>query len=731
MNSGTTNGRASATRKRAKGGSRPMIATRALRSMIALPLAALAAEARATPIAPAAAGWTQQQDTVEIRGVRVEMPRPTATTGGTSAVEVSVDSAVTLAAPTMEEFLRRMPLIQIRANSRGEAQPALRGAEDRQIAILLDGIPLTLGWDHRTDMSVIPLTAVRKLTLLRGLSSMLHGPNVLGGALEFDVARGADQQSPPPPFSGGVSLDQTGGTSASARAGAFLERDHSSWVVRAGGGRQQRDGVPLPDGAASDPKLQDYYLAGDDGLRLNSDRRIADGFVSARYRSDEGPWSSVLFSISDARRGVPPEAHASLARLWRYPNQRRLFVAISGGAGERRTDLGEGDVEMSLGLDRSTTEIAEYASPAYQDVVDGETGRTTTVTGRLLGDHLFLNKAELRSAATFADVTHTESFPWGQALDYRQRLWSLGVEVEVGAGMGGDNGDGVGSGARAAYQTRWTVGASVDGASTPLSGDKERLGTMWDWGLRAGATRAARGGNLQYNAGVSRRTRFPSLRELYSGALGRFAPNPALSPENLIAAEVGVTLTAGNASFQAVGFHHYLRDGIARMLVYTPEGTKFQRVNRDQVSSTGLELLAAGTRGRLTFGGDLTLQRVRVEDPERPDEDLQAEYEPAAAGNLRLTLAVPGDVALTGAVRFRGNQFCQNPDIVGPDSLDSSATLDLEARRAFYSGSRPGSVAGRGLAAAVILSNVSDATVMDQCGLPQPGRTLRIQVSMW
>lgn len=729
MNGGTVGGQVPAAGKRTEGCSRSAALTWALRSMMALPLAALAAEARATPVALEASGWLQQQDTVEIRGVRVEVPRPTATTGGTSAVEVSVDSAATLAAPTMEEFLRQMPLIQIRANSRGESQPALRGAQERQIAILLDGIPLTLGWDHRTDMSVIPLTAVRKLTLLRGLSSMLHGPNVLGGALEFDVARGADQQSPPPAFSGGVSLDQTGGTSASARAGAFLEGDHSSWVVRAGGGHRQRDGVPLPDGAASDPKLQDYYLAGDDGLRLNSDRRTMDGFVAARYRSDEGPWSSVLFSMSDTRRGVPPEAHASLARLWRYPNQQRLFVAVSGGAGERRTNLGEGDVEMSLGLDRSTIEIAEYASPAYQDVVDGETGHTTTVTGRLLGDHLFLDKAELRSAVTFADVTHTESFPGGRALDYRQRLWSLGVEVEVGAGMGGD--DGAGRGARAAYQTRWTVGASVDGAATPLSGDKEPLGTMWDWGLRAGATRAARGGNLQYHAGVSRRTRFPSLRELYSGALGRFAPNPALSPEKLIAAEVGVTLAAGDASFQAVGFHHHLRDGIARTLVYTSEGSRFQRVNRHQVSSTGMELLAAGTRGCVTFGGDLTLQRVRVEDPEHPEEDLQAEYEPAAAGNLRLTLAAPGDVALTGALRFRGSQFCQNPDIVGLDSLDSSATLDLEARRVFYSRNRPGSVAGRGLGAAVILSNVSDAAVMDQCGLPQPGRALRIQVSMW
>ena len=39
--------------------------------------------------------------------------------------------------------------------------------------------------------------------------------------------------------------------------------------------------------------------------------------------------------------------------------------------------------------------------------------------------------------------------------------------------------------------------------------------------------------------GLSRRGRFPSLRELYSGALGRFEPNPDLRSETLLGAEAG------------------------------------------------------------------------------------------------------------------------------------------------------------------------------------------------
>ena len=700
----------------------------------ALGLAVLATAALAT-FAPGAAALVQDSvAVVKVKGLRVEVPRPTTTTGGTSAVEVSVASAGIVAAPTMEDFLRRMPLIQIRANSRGEAQPALRGAEDRQIAVLLDGIPLTLGWDHRTDVSIIPLTAVRQMTLLRGLSSMLHGPNVLGGALEFDVARGAaSRPAAPIPITGAVSFKPGGGTNASATAGALLERDYSSWVVRGGAAYRDRRGVPVPDEAFREPSLRPEFLASPgDALRLNSDRRQLDGFVSASYVRTGGAWLSGLTSASSVSRGVPPEAHVSNPRLWRYPRQSRLFMTVSGGSGKRSTAWGEGDVEASVGIDRSVAEIDEYASAAYQTPVSGETGETTTLTGRLLGDHRFRDATEVRSAFTVADVAHVESFPSGDRFNYEQRLWSLGAEVEAeGARLLGRGGSIAEDGAPASNGNggaRVSLGASLDGADTPRSGNKPPLGTMWDWGLRAGATLAAHGGNVRYHAGISRRTRFPSLRELYSGALGRFVPNPGLRPERLIAGEAGVTFDAREAHVQVVGFHHHMYDGIGRDRVVTPEGTLFQRVNRDDIRSTGVEVFATGTWGRFTYGGDLTLQRVRIRDAGAPATGQdRAEYEPTIAGNVNLTVEGPSQVAIAGFVHFRGRQFCGSVEAPALSQLDASATLDLEARRLFAWGTR--SFLG-GVEGTIAVSNLADSAVLDQCGLPQPGRTLRLQVNL-
>jgi hypothetical protein len=44
----------------------------------------------------------------------------------------------------------------------------------------MDGVPLTLGWDHRTDPSLTPLTGSERVVIVRGPGSLPNGPNTLG-----------------------------------------------------------------------------------------------------------------------------------------------------------------------------------------------------------------------------------------------------------------------------------------------------------------------------------------------------------------------------------------------------------------------------------------------------------------------------------------------------------------------------------------------------------------------
>jgi len=650
--------------------------------------------------------------------LEVVAPRTLTATGGVGAIEIRLDSLASVPVPTLEQALREMPLVRVRVNSRGEAQPSLRGATDRHIAVLVDGVPLTMGWDHRTDLSIIPLTAARSIHLLRGLSSVLYGPNVLAGVVSIDVARGVERLEAPPPVTLSAALDDNGGLIVGATVARSLESGGGEWLLQGGGGFRDRPGVSIPSSDSSfpgDPAL----LSADGDLRLNTDARHGDAFVSVRYQGDEGGWMSLTTSGFDVQRGVAPEIHESEPRFWRYPDQRRVVTAISGGTGRKVTGWGMGEFEATLGLDFGSFRIQQFDSLDYENVIDEEEGDDRTVTLRVLGAHNVGERGDIRVAFTYADVAHTERLASAGVRDFRQRLWSLGSELEWRI-------DDL-SGWESLGETQLSVGLSVDGADTPESGGNTSLGRLGDWGARLGVSSLTGGGRLLFHGGISRRARFPSLRELYSEALGRFLPNPDLVPEVLTGMEAGLTWDMPGVDLQVVGFHQVLSNGIVRIAVQTADGPKRQRVNRDRIRSTGLEMVASGAWRWVQYSGDLTLQQAWLLE-DGSDVRTRPEYEPGIVGGFDVAVPVPGEFSLSGAYRFVGNQSCLNAGTGAMDPLDRTHRFDLQLRRFF---TFEGRSALANVDALVEVTNLTDNAIFDQCGLPQPGRTLRVQLRLF
>ena len=648
----------------------------------------------------------------DIKGLTISVPRPALTTGGSSAVEMRLDSLRSVPAPTMEDVVRAMPLLVIRQNSRGESQPSIRGSEERQIGIFLDGVPLTVGWDHRTDLSIIPLTAAQGIRLIRGLSSVLYGPNTLGGVIEVDVARVPGSIESVNPMDVGISVNESGGTNIAVGAAHLIDRDETQWLFRAGAGFSDRPGYTVPNGASDDPDIRPEFLRNADGLRLNSDTRRMDAYFAARVRGEDGGWASLATTAYDVERGVPPEAHQDEPRLWRYPEQTRLLTALSFGTGSRYTGSGRGDVEVSLGMDLGSTRIDQYDTWAFQSVVEREDSDDRNLTFRLEGEHTLGDQGDFRASATYADVNHDEVLTPGGSSEFRQRLWSLGAETEWKLGPT----DG----------TRLSLGAVLDGADTPESGDKPPLARLNDFGARIGISSLLSGG-LLVHGGASRRARFPSLRELYSGALGRFIPNPSLEAEIMLGAEGGFTVHTGDLEIQVVGFHQRLADGIIRTTVTDDSGTRlFKRVNQDQIQSTGIEMLAIGTLGVATISTDLTLQHVRGVEPD--GTRIELEYEPSVTGEFSLESPLGGGYRAASDFRFVSDQRCANPEVGGLQSFGASGSADFSLRKIFQFGGR-GALSRVDASASV--RNATNSTSYDQCGLPQPGRTLQVQFRVW
>jgi iron complex outermembrane recepter protein len=640
---------------------------------------------------------------VEIEGVTVFGAHPVITRGGSSAYRVALDSLPLPAVASMEQVLRSLPGIHVRTNSRGEAELSLRGSESRQVAVLVDGAPLTLAWDGRTDASIIPASALQQVTLVRGLSTLLGGPNVLGGVIEFESAPPAGRSaSPALHFRSG--MDEVGAFGASAAISAPRSLSAGVLTLRAGAGHRDSPGRPLAGG------LVEPLPDGD--LRVNTDVTETDAFASARLDRADGTWLALSGSAFRAERGIAAELGVSEPRLWRYPYIARSLTVLSGGSGAHRAPWGGiATARASLGLDVGRTEIDAFGSRSYRDLESEEDGDQRTFSSRVLATQTLGTLADLRVGVTTGDLTYDERLHPGATSRYRQRLWSIAGETVVRLPL---------AGAGALEEVDLSLGGALDRSTYPLAGGKPALEPRQEWGGRAGVSAHLAGHRLTLHVSANRRARFPSLRELYSGALGRFDPNPGLRPEELLAGEAGATVRGRTGTLQVTGFHQRLNDAVVRIRV----GSLYRRVNQEGLRSSGVEVVGSHAAGPLSLSGDLVAQSVDLLDPSAALE--HPENLPEWSGGLRAELELPWRLALGGAARYIGEQYALDPDSGKLATLPDRVRLDFDVARSWPVGSGWVST----LQVRIAVENATDEAIYDAIGLPEPGRAVRFELQL-
>lgn len=655
--------------------------------------------------APATLSSQVQADTsadsarVKLQTVTITSARAAALIGGASAVVLRPRELRSSPAPLLEQSLREAPFVHVRQNSRGEMELSVRGSDSRQAAVTMDGVPLTLGWDHRTDPSLVPVTGSHRITIVRGLGSLLNGPNTLGGSIEIDHGAGVADDA----WIGG-GMDENGALVTTIGGERMLG---SAFAVRGGFAYRNREGFALPDGAV-DPTSRN-------GLRTNSQQRHVDGFASAHWSGSVGKALGLTVTGFDAERGVPPEEHISAPRFWRYPYHSRYVVAFSGSSGTMSTAFGTGTIDFGLGLNSGATKIDIYSNRSYTTITGNEIGNETNIVARGVASHT-VGPGMVRASLVTSNIDFRESLS-GVVSNYQQDLWSVGTELEMPVRS----------------RTTLAAGFVFDNASTPEAGGRPIQEPIGNIGWRAGVTHEL-GTSVRLHASGSQRSRFPALRELYSGAANRFQPNPDLKPETLLGFEGGFTWNAaaganGRAVAEVTGFSHNLADAVVRITVPNsapPPSTLFRRVNRDNIVSAGVELLGGYTFGTgdraISLTGDALIQRITIKDQTAGNAGRNAENNPEQRGSVELAVPLPLRVRGIANMRYTGRQYCLNADTGNEDALDAKTETDLSFERRFAIKRSP----FQSLRALLSVDNVANAAVFDQCGLVQPGRTMRL-----
>jgi len=449
-----------------------------------------------------------------------------------------------------------IPSIKSQTNSRGESLFYLRGANERQLGLFFDGAYVNIPWDNRIDLSLLPASAVNELKIIKGIPSVIYGANNIAGVIN-SYSSNYDREK-----IGGKVLAQIGENNSYKLNGFVADKIEAlSFLLSASSFKTDGFTLPISFNNSENP----------DDMRLNSYQKTYEIFTKLNY--DYERYSNVELSVQylNSEKGVPPEIDVRKPRYWQYPLWRKYGISI---AGKHNFDLGKNSsFDYVVNLYNFNMQIDQFADSTYSEIDNVEKDNDLVLYGRLIYTNLLSLNSILRFSLSGYNTTHKEKFSsTGYREDvYTQNVYSAGVEYE----LVGNN-------------FVFIAGTSFDGTNNPETGtytSKDALGKFsFTTSIGYFFTSAF---STQINLG--RKSRFPSLRESFSDALGRFVINPDLNAETITEVDIGFKHTLPNGEIKLNFFLSYLKDGIIRSVVETSEGNMFMRVNQEEIRSYGIE----------------------------------------------------------------------------------------------------------------------------------------------
>jgi iron complex outermembrane recepter protein len=595
----------------------------------------------------------------------------------------------------LAESLRGLSGVSIRVNSRGESIARVRGAEERQTAVFLDGAPFNVPWDGRIDLGVLPAGLIGNVTVIKGASPIEYGANAVSGVVDLQTRRGKPYGGNGSGFTGTAETGTLGFTNIAG----VVTAGKDDFDVTLSGGYIKRDAVAVADRDALP------FSQGPGNRRTNTDLESFSifGAVGNRFGPIETRLS-VIYNLSE--RGIAPESDRDPARFapryWRYPLIELTQVTFNASA-----ELGKDTRLVLVAYDQKfNQQIDQFRDVTYTALRTRQQDDDDTIGGRVTLSSK-LGPVDLRFAGSYQTSEHEQidtPFPQnipGPKLKFRQNLGSAGVEADVAA----------------AKNTRFTIGAGYDRSTTPLTGDKPSQPSA-DAGTYTASVEQKFTDRLKLTITGGRRTRFAVARELFAEALGRFQPNPDLKPER--ATQIDASLN-WNDDRVSVTINPYYINGNNTIVQRVLANGRRQRFNLTGTESYGLDAdIRAKIVGGLGFSLAGNVQSSKADKGAAPIRRLaqRPRYDVTAVLDYRLDdrAYIAAEVQNIGQAR----------DIRADGSnvfLPKSTEFNLRGRLTIF---RPKN--GPHISLTASGDNLTNEVVTVQAGLPAPGRTFRVGI---
>lgn len=495
--------------------------------------------------------------------------------------------------------------------SRNERYASIRGFDRFQTTLSIDGVRVFLPADNRIDLARFLTADLSQVQVSKGYVSVLDGPGAMGGAINLVTRR------PTRRFEGdlGVGLEfdndlEAARSSVTGRVGAAVDRGY----VQVSGAYANRDHWSLPEGFKA-TSLEDG------GAREFSETEDWRLNFKAGLTPNETDEYSLTYTRQEGSKNAPYHVRdTASARYWSWPEWNLDSLALIS-----RIQL----------TDQATLEGRLYRNTFYNGLFAYDDASQTTQSQRrafrsfyddeAIGGDLRLTLAltpvdTLRAAAFVREDEHVEwqtSFHPTLSTEPRQitreRTTSVALEnvhrfgetLDLIVGLSHDRRD-----LRRAED--YNNGVLL---SHPLSDDQAS---------NAQAMLIYRPDpDLKLYAGVSSRSRFPTLFERFSSRFGASVPNPSVKSERAINYEVGVHRRFNDGlTVDGAVFYSDLQD----MLVQIPVdlGPPFGVVNQTRNAGNGRlygveTSVRAALSPKLEASGSYAYVKRELENPAETD----------------------------------------------------------------------------------------------------------------
>jgi len=599
----------------------------------------------------------------------------------TNLREVTKEEMASRQIQTVAEAIQTLPGGYVSIGARNEMVVQLRGIEQRQVAVLLDGVPIYVPYDGVVDLGEIPMEVVEKITVTAGNASVLYGPNSLGGTINI-ISRspGRLQSHVQTTFgSGNLQVYSLGGSGTVGNLGYLFT-----------GSYRRQDHFRLSGDFPEAPNEDGDY-------RNNSDYEKFDFLTKLSWRPNNRRHTALSFSHLTNKKGIPPKIYDERPRFWRFPEWRKwvlnLTTSQTFGAGWflKGTffyDKYDNSLD-SYDDDTYSTQTRRYAFHSVYD--DYSAGFNLYLT------RSFSEKNELTLGWGLKRDVHRDQPGRGEPFQwYEIESYNLGLEQE------------------------WTVSKRlalnmlhpIFAENVPLRDDMSTLDGRL--GVHLSLTRST-----ALFASIGRKTRFPTLKELYSGYAGKNVPNPDLKEESTTNMELGLSLLWGRSGrAELVLFDSEITNLIVDKVVIAEGEEKDMLDNIGKARHLGFELGGSFSPAKgLSLSSSYTYLKAENRSPGQEGEELPYRPEHRILLGVEYTLPTESDLRLNSTYTSERSYFDSDDNL---QELPDYFTVDFLLRQHL----------GEYLTFSFSLYNLLDEYYDSEYGIPMPGRNFSVGIEM-